>query len=49
MARALGGPAAINIDIEILTPLPNRRIIGRWTLGDALGVSSYKRVFFALD
>jgi hypothetical protein len=49
IARALGRPVAANIDIKMLTPLPNKRIIGRWTLGDTLGVGGYRRVFFALD
>ena len=49
MARALGGPVAANIDIKMPTLLPNKRTIGRWTLGDALGAGGYGRVFFALD
>ena len=49
IARALGGPAAANINIEMPTLLPNKRIIGRWTLGDALGVGGYGRVFFTSD
>ena len=49
MARALGGPAAANIDVEMPTPLPNKRTMGRWTLGDALGAGGYGRVFFASD
>ncbi|OCK96726.1 uncharacterized protein K441DRAFT_550194, partial [Cenococcum geophilum 1.58] len=49
IAYALGGPAAANINIKILTLLPNKRMIGRWILGDALDIGGYKRVFFALD
>ena len=40
---------AANINIKILTPLPNKRIIGRQILGDALGTGGYRRVFFALN
>jgi len=29
IARALGGPAAININIKMPTPLPNKRIMGK--------------------
>jgi len=49
IARALSGPAAVNINVKMLTLLPNKRTIGRWTLGDALGTGGYRRVFFALD
>ena len=49
IAHALGRPMAININIKIPTPLPNKRMIGRWILRDTLGVNSYKKVFFALD
>jgi hypothetical protein len=49
MACALSRLVAANINIKILTLLPNKRTIGRWILGDALGAGGYKRVFFALD
>ena len=49
IARALGRLVAANINIKILTLLPNKRIIGRQILGDALGAGGYRRVFFALD
>ena len=49
MARALSRPAATNINIKIPTPLPNKRIMGRWILGDALSVGGYRRVFFTLN
>jgi hypothetical protein len=35
-ALTLGGRPTANLD-EMPTPLPNKRTIGRWTLGDALG------------
>ncbi|KAF2812792.1 kinase-like protein [Mytilinidion resinicola] len=47
VARALGRPA--NIDVEMPTPLPNKRTMGSWTLGDALGAGGHGRVFFASD
>ena len=49
IARALSRLAATNINIKILTLLPNKRTIGRQTLGDTLGAGGYRRVFFALD
>ena len=49
MARALSGPVAANINIKILTLLPNKRIMGRQILGDALDAGGYKRVFFTLN
>ncbi|KAI1420108.1 kinase-like domain-containing protein [Xylaria sp. FL1777] len=49
VARALGGPAAADVDVEMPTPLPNKRTMGRWTLGDALGAGGHGRVFFASD
>lgn len=48
MTRILGGPLA-NIDFEMPTPLPFKRTMGRWTLGDALGAGGQGRVFFASD
>lgn len=48
MTRILGGPLA-NIDFEMPTPLPFKRTMGRWTLGDALGAGGQRRVFFASD
>lgn len=41
-----GQPSAT---IEMPTPLPNKRTIGRWTLGGALGAGGHGRVFFASD
>ena len=49
IARAFGGLVATNINIKMLTLLPNKRMIGRWILKDALNVGGYGRVFFALD
>ena len=49
MAHTLSGPAAANINIKILTPLPNKRIMGRQTLGDVLGAGGHRRVFFISD
>jgi hypothetical protein len=49
VARTLGGRVAVNIDVEMPTPLPNKRTMGRWTLGDALGAGGTGRVFFASD
>jgi len=40
---------AANINIKMPTPLPNKRIMGKWTLGDTLGAGGYGRVFFTLD
>ena len=41
----LGGPSTVDVDMP--TPLPNRRTMGRWTLGDALGAGGHGRVFLA--
>ncbi|KAK3349739.1 kinase-like domain-containing protein [Lasiosphaeria hispida] len=49
VAGALGGPPPANIDFEMPTPLPNKRVMGNWTLGDALGAGGHGRVFFASD
>lgn len=49
MAGALGEPQAASIDFEMPTPLPNKRTVGRWTLGNALGAGGQGRVFFASD
>ncbi|KAK3331565.1 kinase-like domain-containing protein [Cercophora scortea] len=49
VASSLGGPAAVDSDFEMPTPLPNKRTFGRWTLGDALGAGGHGRVFFASD
>lgn len=48
VAHILGGPLT-NIDFEMPTPLPIKRTMGRWTLGDALGTGGLGRVFFASD
>jgi hypothetical protein len=47
--RISGGISPPYIDVEMPTPLPSRRTIGKWTLGDALGVGGQGRVFFASD
>ena len=49
IAYALSGPAAVNINIKMPTPLPNKRIISRWTLKDTLGVGGYGKIFFTLN
>ena len=49
IARAFGGLVATNINIKMLTLLPNKRIIGRWTLGDTLNAGGYRKVFFTLN
>ncbi|KAF7872433.1 hypothetical protein EAF04_003354 [Stromatinia cepivora] len=50
MVRALhGGQQAADVDVEMPTPLPNRRTMGKWTLGGALGAGGNGRVFFASD
>ena len=41
----LGGPPIVDIDMP--TPLPNRRTMGKWTLGDALGKGGQGRVHLA--
>ena len=45
--RSLRGPLAVDVDMP--TPLPNRRTMGRWTLGDPLGAGGCGRVFFATN
>ena len=40
--QALGGP--MQVDFDMPTPLPNRRTIGSWTLGHALGAGGHGRV-----
>ena len=45
VTRTLGGPEFVAIDVP--TPLPNRRMMGRWTLGEALGAGGRGRVVFA--
>jgi hypothetical protein len=47
VARALGGP--LQVDFDMPTPLPNRRTIGKWTLGDALGAGGRGRVFLGTN
>lgn len=42
--KGLDGPEQVDIDMP--TPLPNRRTIGSWTLGDALGRGGFGKVFF---
>lgn len=44
MITALGAAA---VDIEMPTPCPSNRTMGKWTLGDALGAGGCGRVFFA--
>jgi hypothetical protein len=45
VTRTIGGPAIVDIDMP--TPLLNKRTMGEWTLGDALGAGGQGRVFFA--
>lgn len=45
----LSGQSAGNIDVEMPTPLPNRRTIRKWTLRNPLGAGVRGRVFFASD
>ncbi|KAF9729841.1 hypothetical protein PMIN01_11774 [Paraphaeosphaeria minitans] len=47
--RIFGGVSPPYIDVEMPTPLLNKRMIGKWTLGDALGAGGQGRVFFASD
>ncbi|KAI0453499.1 kinase-like domain-containing protein [Xylaria acuta] len=47
VTSTLGGP--LEVDVDLPTPLPNRRMIGRWTLGEALGAGGHGRVFFATN
>ncbi|KAL9026044.1 MAG: hypothetical protein Q9196_005233 [Gyalolechia fulgens] len=43
----LRGP--LEVDFDMPTPLPNRRTMGRWTLGDALGAGGHGRVLLATN
>jgi hypothetical protein len=45
----INGQQVPDVDVEMPTPLPNRRTMGKWTLGDALGAGGNGRVFFASD
>lgn len=45
--RTLNGP--LEVDVDMPTPLPNRRTMGRWTLGDPLGAGGHGRVFLATN
>ncbi|KAI4266656.1 MAG: hypothetical protein L6R35_006924 [Caloplaca aegaea] len=47
VTSTLGGP--LEVDFDMPTPLPNRRTMGRWTLGDALGAGGHGRVFFGTN
>ena len=47
VTRTLGGP--LEVDVDMPTPLPNRRIMGRWTMGDPLGAGGHGRVFLATN
>ena len=42
--KGLAGPE--HVDVDMPTPVPNKRTMGRWTLGDALGTGAYGKVFF---
>ncbi|MCJ1466001.1 hypothetical protein MMC07_004620 [Pseudocyphellaria aurata] len=42
VTQSLGGP--LQVDFDMPTPLPNRRMMGRWTLGEALGAGAVGRV-----
>ena len=41
---SLNGP--LEVDIDMPTPLPSKRVIGKWTMGDPLGAGVNGRVFF---
>jgi hypothetical protein len=45
----LNGASVADGNIEMPTPLPNMRTIGKWTLGRALGAGAYGKVSFATD
>lgn len=47
--QVLGLPSTTLIDVDMPTPLPSKRTIGKWTLGKALGKGTTGRVFFASD
>ena len=49
VTRTLRRPMDADTEFEMPTPLRNKRTIGRWTLGDALGAGGHGRVFFASD
>ncbi|KAI0410750.1 kinase-like domain-containing protein [Xylaria grammica] len=42
-----GGP--LEVDIDMPTPLPNTRTMGKWTLGKPLGAGGHGRVFLATN
>ena len=45
VSRVIGGPTEVDIDMP--TPHFNKRMVGDWTLGNALGAGSQGKVFFA--
>ncbi|KAL8942609.1 MAG: hypothetical protein Q9211_001328 [Gyalolechia sp. 1 TL-2023] len=47
VTSTLGGP--LEVDFDMPTPLPNRRTMGRWTLGDALGAGGHGRVLLGTN
>ncbi|KAL8647821.1 MAG: hypothetical protein Q9210_005333 [Variospora velana] len=47
VTATLGGP--LEVDFDMPTPLPNRRTMGRWTLGDALGAGGHGRVLLGTN
>ena len=47
VTKDLDGP--VQVDIDMPTPLPNRRTMGKWTLGKALGTGAFGKVFLATN
>lgn len=47
VTKDLNGP--VQVDIDMPTPRPNRRTIGTWTLGDALGTGAFGKVFLGTN
>lgn len=47
VTEMLNGPS--NVIIDMPTPLPTKRMMGKWTLGKVLGLGAHGKVFFASD
>lgn len=47
VTKNLHGSSDVIVDMP--TPLPTKRVMGKWTLGRALGAGAHGRVFFASD